>query len=74
MINQDEINKSDYVLYNKETYILKSIIALENNGYNVNRKKILTLSIIQMIKHCYDNIELLNDKQIDNLSNICINI
>lgn len=74
MINNIEITKSIDSLCNKEEHIVKTINALEDKGYVVNRSKIIKLSIIQMLKHCYDNAVMLNDNHINNISNITFNI
>lgn len=74
MINNNEIAKSVNSLCNKEEHIVKTINVLEEKGYVVNRSKIIKLSVIQMLKHCYDNVEILIDKQVDNISNIAFNL
>lgn len=74
MINNNEITKSVNSLCNKEEHIVKTINILEEKGYVVNRSKIIKLSVIQMLKHCYDNVEILIDKQVDNISNIAFNL
>lgn len=74
MINNNEITKSVNSLCNKEEHIVKTINILEEKGYVVNRSKIIKLSVIQMLKHCYDNVEILTDKQVDNISNIAFNL
>lgn len=74
MINNNEITKSVNSLCNKEEHIVKTINILEEKGYVVNKSKIIKLSVIQMLKHCYDNVEILIDKQVDNISNIAFNL
>lgn len=74
MINNIEITKSVNSLRDKEEHIVKTINVLEEKGYVVNRSKVIKLSIIQMLKHCYDNIAMLNDNHINNISNITFNI
>ena len=46
----------------------------EEKGYFINRSKIVNLNVIQMLKHCYDNAEMLTEKQIDNISDIAFNL
>lgn len=74
MINNVEITKSIDSLCDKEEQIVKTINVLEEKGYVVNRSKIIKLSIIQMLKHCYDNVIMLNDNHINDISNITFNI
>ncbi len=74
MINNNEITKSVNSLCDKEEHIVKTINILEEKGYVVNKSKIIKLSVIQMLKHCYDNVEILIDKQVDNISNIAFNL
>ena len=66
MINNIEITKSVNSLCDKEEHIVKTINVLEEKGYVVNRSKV--------IKHCYDNVVMLDDNHISNISNITFNI
>lgn len=74
MINNIEITKSVNSLCNKEEHVVKTISVLEEKGYSINRSKIVKLNVIQMLKHCYDNAEMLTEKQIDNISDIAFNL
>ena len=74
MNNDLSIKKSQSNLEKIEVNIVKTINALSSQGYLVNRTKLLKLSVIQMIKHCYENITLLTDDEVNNLSNVVINI
>lgn len=74
MNNDLIINKSQSNLEKIEVNIVKTIDALSSQGYLVNTSKVLKLSIIQMVKHCYKNITLLTDSEVNNLSNVVINI
>lgn len=74
MNNDLQIKKSQNNLGKIEVDIVNTIEALTSQGYLVNNTKLLKLSVIQMIKHCYDNITLLTDKEVNNLSNIVINL
>lgn len=74
MNNDLIIKKSKSNLEKIEVNIVKTIDALSSQGYLVNTSKVLKLSIIQMIKHCYKNITLLTDNEVNNLSNVVINI
>ena len=74
MNNDLIINKSQSNLEKIEVNIVKTINALSSQGYLVNTSKVLKLSVIQMIKHCYKNITLLTDDEVNNLSNVVINI
>ena len=74
MNNDLIIKKSQSNLEKIEVNIVKTINALSSQGYLVNTSKVLKLSIIQMIKHCYKNITLLTDDEVNNLSNVVINI
>ena len=74
MNNDLIIKKSQSNLEKIEVNIVKTINALSSQGYLVNRTKLLKLSVIQMIKHCYENITLLTDDEVNNLSNVVINI
>lgn len=74
MNNDLIIKKSQSNLEKIEVNIVKTIDALSSQGYLVNTSKVLKLSIIQMIKHCYKNITLLTDNEVNNLSNVVINI
>lgn len=74
MINNIEITKSVNSLCNKEEHVVKTISVLEEKGYSINRNKIVKLNVIQMLKHCYDNAEMLTEKQIDNISDIAFNL
>ena len=74
MNNDLIIKKSQSNLEKIEVNIVKTIDALSSQGYLVNTSKVLKLSVIQMVKHCYKNITLLTDDEVNNLSNIVINI
>ena len=74
MNNDLIIKKSQNNLEKIEVNIVKTINALSSQGYLVDRTKLLKLSVIQMIKHCYENITLLTDREVNNLSNVVINI
>lgn len=74
MNNDLIINKSQSNLEKIEVNIVKTIDALSSQGYLVNTSKVLKLSVIQMVKHCYENITLLTDNEVNNLSNVVINI
>lgn len=74
MNNDLAIKKSQSNLEKIEVNIVKTIDALSSQGYLVNTSKFLKLSVIQMIKHCYENIILLTDKEVNNLSDVVINI
>ena len=74
MNNDLIIKKSQSNLEKIEVNIVKTIDALSSQGYLVNTSKVLKLSVIQMVKHCYKNITLLADKEVNNLSDVVINI
>lgn len=74
MNNDLAIKKSQSNLEKIEVNIVKTIDALSSQGYLVNTSKVLKLSVIQMVKHCYKNITLLTDNEVNNLSNVVINI
>lgn len=74
MNNDLIIKKSQSNLEKIEVNIVKTIYALSSQGYLVNTSKVLKLSVIQMVKHCYKNITLLTDDEVNNLSNVVINI
>ena len=74
MNNDLIIKKSQSNLDKIEVNIVKTIDALSSQGYLVNTSKVLKLSVIQMVKHCYKNITLLTDDEVNNLSNVVINI
>ena len=74
MNNDLIIKKSQSNLEKIEVNIVKTIDALSSQGYLVNTSKVLKLSVIQMAKHCYKNITLLTDNEVNNLSNVVINI
>ena len=74
MNNDLAIKKSQSNLEKIEVNIVKTIDALSSQGYLVNTSKVLKLSVIQMVKHCYKNITLLTDDEVNNLSNVVINI
>ena len=74
MNNDLAIKKSQSNLEKIEVNIVKTIDALSSQGYLVNTSKVLKLSVIQMVKHCYKNITLLTDKEVNNLSDVVINI
>lgn len=74
MNNDLIIKKSQSNLEKIEVNIVKTINALSSQGYLVNTNKVLKLSIIQMVKHCYKDIILLTDNEVNNLSNVVINI
>ena len=74
MNNDLIIKKSQSNLEKIEVNIVKTIDALSSQGYLVNASKVLKLSVIQMVKHCYKNITLLTDDEVNNLSNVVINI
>ena len=74
MNNDLIIKKSQSNLEKIEVNIVKTIDALSSQGYLVNTSKVLKLSVIQMVKHCYKNITLLTDGEVNNLSNVVINI
>lgn len=74
MNNDLIIKKSQNNLEKIEVNIVKAINALSSQGYLVNTSKVLKLSVIQMVKHCYENITLLADDEVNNLSNVVINI
>lgn len=74
MNNDLIIKKSQSNLEKIEVNIVKTIDALSSQGYLVNTSKVLKLSVIQMVKHCYKNITLLTDNEVNNLSNVVINI
>ena len=73
MNNDLIIKKSQSNLEKIEVNIVKTIDALSSQGYLVNTSKVLKLSVIQMVKHCYKNITLLTDSEVNNLSNVVIN-
>lgn len=73
-MNNKAIEISQSNLENLEVSLVKTIDALSSQGYLINRNKLLRVSIIQMVKHCYDNIPFLTEEEIDNLSNIVINV
>ena len=74
MNNDLAIKKSQSNLEKIEVNIVKTIDALSSQGYLVSTSKVLKLSVIQMVKHCYENIILLTDKEVNNLSDVVINI
>lgn len=74
MNNDLIIKKSQSNLEKIEVNIVKTINALSSQGYLVNTSKVFKLSVIQMVKHCYKNITLLTDNEVNNLSNVVINI
>lgn len=74
MNNDLIIKKSQSNLEKVEVEIVNTINALTSQGYLVNTSKVLKLSVIQMVKHCYENITLLTDNEVNNLSNVVINI
>lgn len=74
MNNDLAIKKSQSNLEKIEVNIVKTIDALSFQGYLVNTSKVFKLSVIQMVKHCYENIILLTDKEVNNLSDVVINI
>lgn len=74
MDNELEIKHTMTNLDKKEVLLVKTIDYLSKQGYVMNRTKLLKLSVIQMMKHCYDNAVMLNDAHVSNLSNIVINI
>ena len=74
MNNDLIIKKSQSNLEKIEVNIVKTIDALSSQGYLVNTSKVLKLSVIQMVKHCSKNITLLTDSEVNNLSNVVINI
>ena len=74
MNNDLIIKKSQSNLEKIEVNIVKTIDALSSQGYLVNTSKVLKLIVIQMVKHCYENITLLTDNEVNNLSNVVINI
>ena len=74
MNNDLIIKKSQSNLEKIEVNIVKTIDTLSSQGYLVNTSKVLKLSVIQMVKHCYKNITLLTDNEVNNLSNVVINI
>ena len=74
MNNDLAIKKSQSNLEKIEVNIVKTINALSSQGYLVNTSKVLKLSVIQMVKHCYENITFLTDNEVNNLSNVVINI
>ena len=74
MNNDLAIKKSQSNLEKIEVNIVKTIDALSSQSYLVNTSKVLKLSVIQMVKHCYKNITLLTDDEVNNLSNVVINI
>ena len=74
MNNDLIIKKSQNNIEKIEVNIVKTIDALSSQGYLVNTSKVLKLSVIQMVKHCYKNITLLTDDEVNNLSNVVINI
>ncbi len=74
MNNDLTIKKSQSNLEKIEVNIVKTINALSSQGYLVNTSKVLKLSVIQMVKHCYENITLLTDNEVNNLSDVVINI
>ena len=74
MNNDLIIKKSQSNLEKIEVNIVKTIDALSSQGYLVNTSKVLKLSVIQMVKHCYKNITLLTDDEVNNLSDVVINI
>lgn len=74
MNNDSQIKLSQNNLEKLEVNIVNTINALTSQGYLVNNTKVLKLSVIQMIKHCYDNITLLTDEEVNNLSNVVINL
>ena len=74
MNNDLIIKKSQSNLEKIEVNIVKTIDALSSQGYLVNTSKVLKLSVIQMVKHCYKNITLLTDNEVNNLRNVVINI
>ena len=74
MNNDLIIKKSQSNLEKIEVNIVKTIDALSSQGYLVNTSKVLKLSVIQMVKHCYKNITFLTDNEVNNLSNVVINV
>lgn len=74
MDNDSQIKLSQSNLEKVEVEIVNTINALTSQGYLVNNTKVLKLSVIQMIKHCYDNVTFLTDEELANLSNIVINL
>ena len=74
MNNDSQIKLSQSNLEKVEVEIVNTINALTSQGYFVNNAKLLKLSVIQMIKHCYDNVTFLTDEEFNNLSNIVINL
>lgn len=74
MNNDSQIKLSQSNLEKVEVEIVTTINALTSQGYFVNNAKLLKLSVIQMIKHCYDNVTFLTDEEVNNLSNIVINL
>lgn len=74
MNNDSQIKLSQSNLEKVEVEIVNTINALTSQGYLVNNTKVLKLSVIQMVKHCYDNVTFLTDEEITNLSNVVINL
>ena len=74
MNNDSQIKLSQSNLEKVEVDIVNTINALTSQGYFVNNAKLLKLSVIQMIKYCYDNVTFLTDEEVNNLSNIVINL
>lgn len=74
MNNDSQIKLSQSNLEKVEVEIVNTINALTSQGYLVNTSKVLKLSVIQMVKHCYENITLLTDSEVNNLSDVVINI
>ena len=66
MNNDLIIKKSQSNLEKIEVNIVKTINALSSQGYLVNTSKVLTLIVMQMVKHCYKNITLLRDDEVNN--------
>ena len=74
MNNDSQIKLSQSNLEKVEVEIVNTINALTSQGYFVNNAKLLKLSVIQMIKHCYATVTFLTDEEVNNLSNIVINL
>lgn len=70
----ESIELSKQTINGIEYSIANSINKLETNGVFVDNKLFLQLNVVQMIKHCYENLSFFTDTEINNISNISLNI
>lgn len=65
--NVDIKNKVLSILENKVLSTVDSIIILKQHGYNINRYKEVLLEYNSILIHAFQNVDVLNDKQIEQL-------